>query len=109
MPSTPRWHHPNPAHPGRAAAARSVIPVHAPVPGAGHPQRHDTHHCHNGRPDMKIKIRPDDTSTLHKDGWFQTDGWLAELRDDARADPPGDAHAGPDGASGPWPEALAAA
>jgi hypothetical protein len=58
---------------------------------------------------MKIKIRPDDTSTLHKDGWFQMDGWLAELRDDGPAGPPGDAHAGPDGVSGPWPEALAAA
>ena len=58
---------------------------------------------------MKIKIRPDDTSTRHKDGWFQTDGWLAELRDDGRAEPPGDAHDGPDGVGGPWPEALAAA
>jgi hypothetical protein len=58
---------------------------------------------------VKIKIRPDDTSGLRENGWFQTDGWLAELRDDGRADPPGDAHAGPDGVSGPWPEALAAA
>ena len=58
---------------------------------------------------MKIKIRPDDTSRLRENGWFQTDGWLAELRDDGRADPPGDAHAGLDGVSGPWPEALAAA
>ena len=58
---------------------------------------------------MKIKIQPEDTSRLRENGWFQTDGWLAELRDDGRADPPGDAHAGPDGVSGPWPEALAAA
>ena len=58
---------------------------------------------------MKIKIRPDDTSRLRENDWLQTDGWLAELRDDGRADPPGDAHAGPDGVSGPWPEALAAA
>ena len=58
---------------------------------------------------MKIKIQPEDTSGLRENGWFQTDGWLAELRDDGRADPPGDAHAGPDGLSGPWPEALAAA
>jgi len=58
---------------------------------------------------VKIKIRPEDTSGLRENSWFQTDGWLAELRDDGRADPPGDAHAGPDGVSGPWPEALAAA
>jgi hypothetical protein len=58
---------------------------------------------------MKIKIRPEDTSRLRENGWFQPDGWLAELRDDGGADPPGDAHAGPDGVSGPWPEALAAA
>ena len=58
---------------------------------------------------MKIKIRLEDNSGLRENGWFQTDGWLAELRDDGRADPPGDAHAGPDGVSGPWPEALAAA
>ena len=58
---------------------------------------------------MKIKIRPEDTSGLRENGWFQTDGWLAELRDDGRAEPPGDAHAGTDGVSDPWPEALAAA
>src|SRR5437667_18065 len=109
MTSTPRWHHPNPAHPGRAAAARSVIPVHAPVPGAGHPQRHDAHHCHNGRPDMKIKIRPDDTSRLRENDWLQTDGWLAELRDDGGADPAGDGHARPARGSDPWPEVLAEA
>jgi len=73
--------------PGRAAAARSVIPVHAPVPGAGHPQRHNAHHCHNGRPDMKIKIRPDDTGRLGENDWLQTDGWLAEFRDHGHADP----------------------
>src|SRR4249920_3618325 len=109
MTSTPRWHHPNPAHPGRAAAARSVIPVHAPVLGAGHPQRHDAHHCHNGRPDMKIKIRPDDTSRLRENDWLQTDGWLAELRDDGRADRVGDGHARPARGSDPWPEVLAEA
>src|SRR4029077_14688968 len=112
MTSTPRWHHPNPAHPahpGRAAAARSVIPVHAPVPGAGHPQRHDARHGHNGRPDMKIKIRPDDTSRLRENDWLQTDGWLAELRDDGRADPAGDGHARPARGSDPWTEVLAEA
>ena len=40
---------------------------------------------------MKIKIRPDDTSRLRENDWLQTDGWLAELRDDGRADPAGDA------------------
>ena len=50
---------------------------------------------------MKIKIRPEDTSGLRENGWFQTDGWLAEVRDDGRADPPGDAHAGPDGVQRP--------
>ena len=33
---------------------------------------------------MKIRIRPDDTSML------QMDDWLAELRDDGRAEPPDD-------------------
>src|SRR5258708_7375000 len=99
-PGTPR---------GRGAAARAVIPVHAPVPGAGHPQRHDAHHWHNGRPDMKIKIRPDDTRRLREDDWVQTDGWLAELRDDGRADPAGDGHARPARGSHPWPEILAEA
>ena len=28
---------------------------------------------------MKIKIRPEDTSGLRENDWFQTDGWLAEL------------------------------
>ena len=45
---------------------------------------------------MKIKIRPDDTSALRENDWLQTDGWLAELRDDGRADPAGDGHARPD-------------
>ncbi len=31
---------------------------------------------------MKIKIRPDDTGTLQETDWLQTDGWLAELRED---------------------------
>ena len=44
---------------------------------------------------MKIKIRPDDTSRLRENDWLQTDGWLAELRDDGRADPAGDGHALP--------------
>src|SRR5271157_5419720 len=84
-------------------------PVRAPVPGAGHPQRHDAHHWHNGRPDMKIKIRPHDASMLPENDWLQTDGWLAELRDDGRADPAGDRNAQPARGSDPWPEVLAEA
>src|SRR5271165_5723106 len=103
MTFTPRWQHRSPAHPGRAAAARSVIAVHAPVPGAGHPHRH------NGRPDMKIKIRPDDSSMLQDNDWLQADGWLAELRDDGGADPVGDRHTRPARGSDPWPEVLAEA
>ena len=37
------------------------------------------------------------------------DDWLAELRDDDRAGPPGNGHAGGDGADDPWPAALAQA
>jgi len=58
---------------------------------------------------MKIKIRPDDTSGLRQNDWLQTDGWLAELRDDGRADPAGDGHARPTRGSDPWPEILAEA
>jgi hypothetical protein len=55
---------------------------------------------------MKIKIRSDDTSMLHKHGWSQVSDWLAELRDDGRAEPPGDGHAGAGRADDPWSEAL---
>ena len=58
---------------------------------------------------MKIKIRPDDTSMLQDDDWLQTDGWLAGLRDDGRADPAGDRHAQSARGSDPWPEVLAEA
>ena len=58
---------------------------------------------------MKIKIRPEDTSRLRENDWLQTDGWLAELRDDGRADPAGDGHARPARGSDPWPEVLAEA
>jgi hypothetical protein len=37
---------------------------------------------------MKIKIRPDDATTLQEDEWLQMNDWLAELRDDDRAEPP---------------------
>jgi hypothetical protein len=58
---------------------------------------------------MKIKIRPDDTSRLRENDWLQTDGWLAELRDDGRADPAGGGSARPTHGSDPWPEILAEA
>ena len=58
---------------------------------------------------MKIKIRPEDTSGLRENDWLQTDGWLAELRDDGRADPAADGHARPERGSDPWPEILAEA
>ncbi len=58
---------------------------------------------------MKIKIRPGDTSALQENDWLQTDGWLAELRDDGHADPAGDDHAQPARGSDPWPEVLAEA
>ena len=58
---------------------------------------------------MKIKIRPGDTSMLQDNDWPQTDGWLAELRDDGRADPARDHHTQPVRGSDPWPEVLAEA
>ena len=58
---------------------------------------------------MKIKIRPGDTSMLQDNDWPQTDGWLAELRDDGRADPARDRRAQPVRGSDPWPEVLAEA
>ena len=56
---------------------------------------------------MKIKIRPDDTSMLKENDWLQTYDWLAELRDDGRAEPTGDSHAQPASGSYPWPDVLA--
>jgi hypothetical protein len=58
---------------------------------------------------MKIKIRSDDASVLQEHGWSQAGGWLADLRDDSGAGPPGDDHAGAEPAGDPWPEALAQA
>jgi len=58
---------------------------------------------------MKIKVRSDEASVLHNHDWPQMDDWLAELRDDRRAEPPEESHAGGDGAGDPWPEALAQA
>ena len=58
---------------------------------------------------MKIKIRAHDASMPQENDWLQTDGWLAELRDDGGADPAGDGHAQPARGSDPWPEVLAEA
>ena len=58
---------------------------------------------------MKIKIRQHNANMPQEDGWFQTDDWLGELRDDNHAKPPGDGHAEPDGTDDPWPEILAQA
>ena len=58
---------------------------------------------------MKIKVRSDDASTLREHGWPQMGDWLAQLRDDSRGEPPGDGHAGADGAGHPCSEALAQA
>jgi hypothetical protein len=44
---------------------------------------------------MKIKIRPDNASVLQKTGWFQMEGWLAELREDGRGEPAEDGGPGP--------------
>jgi hypothetical protein len=45
---------------------------------------------------MKIKIRAEDASTPHIDGWLQMDEWLAELREGHRAEPPGGNDVKPD-------------
>ena len=58
---------------------------------------------------MKLKIRQHNASSPQEDNWSQMGGWLAELRDDNRTEPPGDGHAEPDGAGDPWPEAFAQA
>jgi len=58
---------------------------------------------------MKLKVRSDDANTLREHGWPQMGDWLAQLRDDSRGEPPGDGHAGADGADHPCSEALAEA
>jgi hypothetical protein len=58
---------------------------------------------------MKIKVRPDDASTLQKHGWAQVGHRLAGLRDGSRTGPPGTGHAGADSADDPWSAALAQA
>jgi len=70
---------------------------------------------------LKLKIRSDDASTRQEHGWPEMGDWLAQLRDDSRDDsgddsggdsrgePPGDDHAGAEGAGYPRSEALAQA
>ena len=58
---------------------------------------------------MKIKIRPEHASMPQDNDWHQTDGWLADLRDDGAAGPPGNGHAEATSADDPWSEALAQA
>ena len=58
---------------------------------------------------MKLKIRQHDASTPQEDSSSQVGDWLAELRDDNHAKPPGDGHAEPDDANDPWAKALAEA
>ena len=58
---------------------------------------------------MKVKVRSDDASTLREHGWPQMGDWLAQLRDDSCGEPPGDVHAGADGADHPCREARAEA
>jgi hypothetical protein len=57
---------------------------------------------------MKVKVQSDEAS-IRKDGWSQMGDWVAQLRDDSRGKPPGDGHAGADGADEPWQAALAQA
>ncbi len=49
---------------------------------------------------MKIKMRPDDASVPEMNDWLEMNDWIAELRDDGRAEPTGD--------RGPKPEAAIA-
>jgi hypothetical protein len=58
---------------------------------------------------MRIKIRSDEDSKLQKHGWSQMGDWLAELRDDGLARPPGEIHGEADGADVPRSEAIAEA
>ena len=58
---------------------------------------------------MKIKVRPDDPSMVQKHDLTQMAHWLAGFRADSGTEPPGNGHTGADGASDPWPEALAQA
>src|SRR2546421_7215975 len=99
---------------GHAAAACPSSQLTCPS-WAGAPAADGTHPWLNGRSDMKTKVRPDDASML------QLNDWLAALREDGRAEPPGDIGTEPPGgsteppadrvrpaapAAGTWTEAL---
>ena len=58
---------------------------------------------------MKIKIRPDDPSTVQKHGLTQMGHRLAGLGADSRTEPPGHGHAEADSADDPWSEVFAQA
>ncbi len=58
---------------------------------------------------MKIKTWPDDAGMPEIDDLLQMNDWLAELRDEGRAEPPSDHRAEPVSNGDPRPEAVAAA
>src|ERR1700722_14627756 len=70
--------------PGHAAVTRSVAAMHVPVPEAGRAHRWLKRRARH----MKIKIRPDDATTLQADDWLQMNDWLGALREHKRAAPP---------------------
>ena len=58
---------------------------------------------------MKIKIRQDDACSAEISDWHEMNDWIAELRDDSRAEPAGDSRAEPAGDGSPTPESAAVA
>ena len=48
---------------------------------------------------MKIKIRHDDACSAEINDWHQMNDWIAELRDDSRAEPAGDGSPTPESAA----------
>ena len=104
----------------------ALAPPEPGIPGTGsrRPVRHPSARaCPRGRSPAAARRTPlaqrearhedQDPAGRHQQApendWLQTDGWLAELRDDSRADPAGDGHARPAHGSDPWPEILAEA
>ena len=67
-------------------AARAVVPVRIPVPGAGKRICTALTPGSNGGPNVKIKTRLDEASMLQKTSWSQMHDWLARLRDDGRGE-----------------------
>jgi len=58
---------------------------------------------------MKIKTSPDNAGMPEINDWLQMNDWLAELRDEDHAEPPGDHRAEPAGNGDPRPEAVTVA